>query len=86
MVEVIARTNAKPIKCTYSHTHIHPSLKTEVSNLDLKIGDLTVSIAFESSDEYLHFCKNHNFPHSDDRMAIECVPVELEGYAQKQKI
>jgi hypothetical protein len=80
MVEVIARTNGKPIKCTYSSTRIHPSLKTEMANLYLQINDLTVSIAFESSEEYLNFCKNHNFPYKDEREIIPTAPHASLGF------
>lgn len=63
------QTNGLPIEQTYSMLHFHPELKTEMSNMDLRIGDMEIRVSFDSHDEMIDFCKEHNFTYVDKRTA-----------------
>ena len=67
----IVRTNGRPIEVTYAMLMRHPDLGSEMSTLDLRIGQDEVSIKFESWDEMIAFCEKHNFEYSDERSEAE---------------
>lgn len=60
-------TNGTPIKTIYSAIREHPELGVEMAYLELKVGNASVNISFETWDEMIDFCDQHNFEYKDKR-------------------
>jgi len=65
--KILLETDGKQIKTTYSVIKIHPELKCDMANLNLEIGDFELHISFDSADEMIQFCEQHNFEYNDKR-------------------
>ncbi len=63
--------NVGTVGVGYSRLSIHPDLKCEMATLDLRFGDDSVSLRFNSCAAMIEFCKAHNFPYRDDRGVLE---------------
>lgn len=64
-------TKGARIYSNYGHLHRHPRNYYEMANFQLKIGDVTVEINFESWQEMIDFCEQHNFLYKDGRTGVD---------------
>lgn len=71
MVRVTAETNGKGVKARHNYISNHSELDVVMAYVHLEIGNLEVSIAFETDKEMIEFCEEHNFPYVDKRGVVE---------------
>lgn len=64
-------TKGKGVYSNYGNLHSHPRNYCEMANFQLIIGDVTVEIRFDSWQEMITFCDQHNFTYKDDRTGVD---------------
>ena len=65
MSQLTVFTRGVPIKSNHSHLENHQG--REIAVFELSIGDMDISIHFETHLELITFCEYHNFEYDDER-------------------
>ena len=68
MAKTNVNSKGKPVDVVYSNIFMHSSLPDkECCSLEINFGNDEIAFSFESGDEMIEFCKEHNFPYEDNR-------------------
>ncbi len=67
MLNIDIPTEGKKIITDYSRLSLHDTLHIEMANMSLLVGSMKVSLDFDTWDEMIAFCEEHNFPYNDKR-------------------
>jgi hypothetical protein len=78
MNHIYISTNGDGVSQRYSRISTHPSLKIQMGDLHLLIGDIEVQIKFDTAAEMIQFCEQHNFTYKDDRTGVQKYFDDLE--------
>lgn len=71
-------TNGNGVFSDYAMLHYHNLLDKQIASFHLKIGNDQVIIKFDSWQEMISFCEQHNFSYSDDRTGVEKYLARME--------
>jgi hypothetical protein len=57
-------------KVDFSTLRVHPELKCEMANMNIRVGNFEVKLDFDCWEDMISFCEKHNFPYKDKRGAV----------------